>query len=976
MGTVRHSQQVILDAVGHADQGGPLHIVAPPGSGKTLIGLLLAMQRGHRTLALTPTTTIRHQWARTARSLAEGAWGTTTVGHTESSRDPGEQTKTSVSEDPHALGDFTALTYQILSVVDSSNPFEELARRRWVDELVEAGRTPDDAAEWLEQLEGSNRSSYSRGITRRARVIRREIVREDPSRLEEALHPNARALIARIAEAGVSTIILDECHHLLDHWALVIHALVNRIRARGVQPVLIGLTATLPSEEDGNAYENYTGLLGEVDYELPTPAVVKEGNLAPYRSFAWFVSPTDEEIAFIKNHEDRLQALVRDTFASPTGYEFLIEVLQEGEGPPSQRLAQAFKSDPVVAEAASRMLHHTTPDDPLVALFPKEAAAPAGTDQQLRLLARYALTVLLPDPAAEAQWARIKSVLVDFGYHLTDRGIRRGRDPIDTLMATTAAKDRAVVDVLRLERRNNDQVRAVVVCDFAVHGHKRGAGSEGARAGALRCHATLAAAGEIADMHPVLVTAQHLRVPTRVGAHLAGKLGEILGEELRPVPVDGSAHVSSIESSAGSARILAAVSELISTGDVGLIVGTRGLLGEGWDCPAVNTLIDLSSVATSASTQQLRGRTLRLDPQWPRKVAHNWAITCVTEPDLEIDTQGDVSRLHRKLSMVWGPSLEGTDAIVKGWEHTFSLAHMEKLGRLLGKERGASTTAVNDVCVETFPTREQSYERWGVGEEYLGAIEPTAWVRPESGRASPFRTGITLELLVLTIAALIGYGVYWGWSSILRSGDPLPGGIAALVGVAAMLFVGRKELRMLWQRAKQFALPASTYQGAALAIAATLAQRGEGPAIGANNVRVFPLGDPKAPSGYSVTIEGGTREQQAAVLDALTGLFAPITSPRFLLEVGVSELKWTKPVSSIAVRVLKLFGYKSRFFGLPRPLGRRREDAQRFADQWRRRVGPCALHEITSPEDMRLLTTARKQFGATGVKADSREVWA
>src|SRR5699024_3222941 len=64
------------------------------------------------------------------------------------------------------------------------------------------------------------------------------------------------------------------------------------------------------------------------------------------------------------------------------------------------------------------------------------------TDQQIRLLARYALTVLLPDPDSASEWARIKSVLVDFGYHLTDRGIRRGRDPIDAILATTVAKDR------------------------------------------------------------------------------------------------------------------------------------------------------------------------------------------------------------------------------------------------------------------------------------------------------------------------------------------------------------------------------------------------------------------------------------------------------------------------------------------------------------------------------------------------------
>ena len=54
-------------------------------------------------------------------------------------------------------------------------------------------------------------------------------------------------------------------------------------------------------------------------------------------------------------------------------------------------------------------------------------------------------------------------------------------------------------------------------------------------------------------------------------------------------------------------------------------IGTRALLGEGWDAPAVNVVIDLTAAATPTSVVQARGRALRLDPQWPGKVADNWA---------------------------------------------------------------------------------------------------------------------------------------------------------------------------------------------------------------------------------------------------------------------------------------------------------------------------------------------------------------
>jgi len=54
-GQLRESQKRMLDAVAGLDTE-PLHLVAPPGSGKTLIGLQLAMRRGSRALVLAPTS--------------------------------------------------------------------------------------------------------------------------------------------------------------------------------------------------------------------------------------------------------------------------------------------------------------------------------------------------------------------------------------------------------------------------------------------------------------------------------------------------------------------------------------------------------------------------------------------------------------------------------------------------------------------------------------------------------------------------------------------------------------------------------------------------------------------------------------------------------------------------------------------------------------------------------------------------------
>ncbi|MEK6344145.1 MAG: hypothetical protein V4737_09930, partial [Curtobacterium sp.] len=125
-GRLRTYQQDVLDRV-PVVPGDPVHVVAPPGAGKTLLGLLLAGRHGARALALAPTATIRSQWARSATALDGGA---------------------AVSEDPDAPGDLTVLTYQMLSVLETGNPLTELASADWRRELVVGGRGEEDAAAW------------------------------------------------------------------------------------------------------------------------------------------------------------------------------------------------------------------------------------------------------------------------------------------------------------------------------------------------------------------------------------------------------------------------------------------------------------------------------------------------------------------------------------------------------------------------------------------------------------------------------------------------------------------------------------------------------------------------------------------------------------------------------------------------------------------------------------------------------------
>lgn len=110
---------------------------------------------------------------------------------------------------------------------------------------------------------------------------------------------------------------------------------------------------------------------------------------------------------------------------------------------------------------------------------------------------------------------------------------------------------------------------------------------------------------------------------------------------------------------------VALITELFQRGLTKCLVGTRGLLGEGWDATKVNVLVDLTSVTTSTSVNQLRGRSFRLDPDEPEKLADNWDVICVA-PEF---TKGldDYARFIDKHDTLFGLTDDG--AVEKGVGH-------------------------------------------------------------------------------------------------------------------------------------------------------------------------------------------------------------------------------------------------------------------------------------------------------------------
>ena len=974
---LRDYQQSLLDRL-HPDDGSTLHLLAPPGSGKTLMGLELAVRNGRRALVLVPTTVIGAQWIHQARKL----FTSPAVGSPSVTDSVGTHLPSARPEQAAEAADLTVLTYQSLAAVDSSPAWSEAARSHWLTELTADGRSAGSAEAWLKRLEADNPRAYNRGLRARATTIRRQVDELDDDAIGSILGPGARARLDALVTAGVATIVLDECHHLKAHWAIVVHYLVRRLKRAGLSPTLIGLTATEPSGEDRLA-RRYRALLGDVDAEVPVPAVIRAGHLAPCRQLAWFTLPSTEETTFLATAGEELHHRVGELLLSPDGIDYLLEVVAppmpstapgggSGSGPlpriagadddhaPTtarpheedelvRRIVAGFDADPLLAASAAALLRKTgnyrgtALSTRVVPLLPELDLL--DLDDELRLLGRYAHDRLLAAPERRRDWESTRELLRGFGLYLTDSGIRAGRSPVDTITAASRAKDTAVVDILRHELDSiGERLRAVVVTDAAEHSapHRAldvlgPASRPGPAGGAARCMSTLLSDADLRSLHPVLLTSSRLSLASG-DTSLLDRLRRSTGLAL-PATDDGWM-LSVTGQGVGSAGLVLAVSELVTAGEVRLVVGTRGLLGEGWDCPAVNTLIDLTAATTSASTQQLRGRTMRLDPGWVDKVAHNWSVTCLLPSHPRLRSNPDLNRLRRKAEHLWSlvriddpasapvsasgepggaPVVEtGLDAMLPPVQRRL----LDKLGDGAAPE---DIDALNSVTLA------------GLDRQ----VESRRWLAqaPAADRVSRRGRGRVLEAVEITSAP-----------ALLRRGSPTAFWSAAARAVLDVA-LSRYDLTA----------DGDSSDGPRPDL---VVRESPTDSFGGSRPRVL------------IGLDGVGTRQSARFADILTELLSsPGRRPRFILEAATATLAQgtaEQPLNGLRRllgRLLALGAWNhddSVHLAVPTALARSRADMEAFLHSWSTRVGPCRLHLVADADDAAALLSCLGSGGPTG----------
>ena len=898
-GKLRPSQIAASDIIKKQLAAGEkqLHIVAPPGSGKTILGLYVWADLVRRpTLVLSPNSAIQAQWvARTSLFDLDG-------------RD--EEIVLS-SETPGLL---TSLTYQSLTMVRTKGEdLEDAATQLWIEKLLEMGEAIDEDSgqAWIEDLSAKNTSYYEKqmkGFRKKARDAMSEV-----SGSMSWLNANSLKAIERLKEANIGLIILDECHHLTEHWGKVLVELKQAFD----DPVILGLTATPPNADAVEHAQHYSDLLGDVDYEVPTPALVRDSNLAPYQDLCYFVRPSAKELAYISEADSSFLSVVdeisqprEDTSRALPFPDWLRSNLESRTIPGRGELSwkEFDKTLPDFSQAARAYLPrigHSLPKGvPRVAIGVNDFNEASPEIVLLRpLLDRYVRFGLRRSQhEADHQLAEhVTDRLRLLGYQITESGARPCASPVSRILAYAAEKTSALSEILKVEFESmGSALRCVIVTDFektsstalveGIHDDEAG-GAIGVFKALVDC--------EVGDqLDPVLMTGSTLLIDDDTSERFLSKARQWVAErelniEFKDEPLGRFHHIHGSGADWAPRYYSTMVTEFFQEGFTKCLIGTRGLLGEGWDASRINVLIDLTTVTTSMSINQLRGRSMRLDKTWPNKVANNWDIICLAEEFIK--GFDDYDRFRKKHTNLFGVCDDGS--IEKGVGHVHAA-----FTELQPEGINEGMAVLNQEMLERSRRRPETRTMWGIGEPFSAESRKSLEFKPGSSggggglgfqfgkHADPW-TDASLNRSIITAVA----NAMWD-AGLLPRGSKLGGG-----------------------------------------------ERGGG--------------------WYRYFIEGCTQEESDMFAQALSEVFGGLEDARYI--IGRSSVFFDDTfLSSLLPEMLAKYLRKGRnelvmYHRVPSCLAGKKQHAKWFEAQWNAHVSPGHAVYVHSDEGKQLLQQAR-----------------
>ena len=825
-----------------------LHIVAAPGSGKTILGLELIRRLDAPALVLSPSVTIRQQW--------------------------GERFAEAFMPEPDRLDDVVSFSLKAPKLITSVTyqALHAAYAKKISDEEIEA----DD-----EKISHAEKEDFT-GFD----------------------------LLKTIKKAGVKTICLDEAHHLKSEWQRALEGFIEAFKG---EMTVIALTATPPYDSSRGEWNKYISLCGDIDAEIFIPELVKQKTLCPHQDYIYFSYPTREEAETLAAYQARALACVNEIIAG-------------------QDFTRAVKNSGVLHnhEAIEEQIFER-PEDyaALLALAEKAGlAAPKALKKLLPLrkfsleTAQAALGLIIQTPAlfGEKEAGGIKTALQKGGFLSGAAICLTGDKKTDKMLANSIGKLAGIDQIVKAECENlGDGLRMLILTDFIKKEALPVVGTQtelNVMGTVPIFEAVRRAVGSQARI--ALLAGTLVIVPNEI-------INDITGEfKAKPLP---NAPYSELLFSGSNKNKVAALTQALEAGHVNILVGTKSLLGEGWDSPCINALILASFVGSFMLSNQMRGRAIRTDKKNPDKTANIWHLVTV-EPSKETNkiVSGDYNTLQRRFLSFLAPAYSG-ETIESG---------IGRIGSIRPPFIEEGYAAINAETLRMAAARDSMAGSWDatLGKITKPQVSDACEVPKQGARPKGFLLINILAVICLTVA--IGL-VIAGLVAVPFIVESRALSFLCWIAAAALLIL----LLTNFKRLLNFISPAKTVKTLAGCLLKTMKKLG---LIESGNARLSMRTGKKEISLLMLT--NASAHDNEVFGKAMEELLSAIDNPRYVL---VKKYK-----------VLPGLSYANSY-ACPAVIGGNKESAQILAKFLKKQAGQFELIYTRSAEGRKHLTKCRQR---------------
>lgn len=587
-----------------------IHIVAPPWSGKTIIGIEimreLFLKKQWVSLILVPNTVLQKQWKDKINKFFI---------------EENEKIENLVSFDMDEIKKINILTYQAISQQNRENL--------------------------------KNKSGNPQGIPLQRKNLE---------------------YFKKLKNIWVSSIVLDEAHHLTAWWSKVLfrlyvflstptknkdlnltdeiffHLAYDKL-VKEIRPYVLWLTATPPFDDVDyfSLDKNYIDLLWEVDYYIPTPAIIKSGKLAPYNDLVQFVELPENASQMLLDKKNKLDKLILENKNNLE--KFYLNYLDNYD--------KKISEDKYISWILAFCNIYLNIKSNKFNLENFQNLEFENIVYSLSIWIRKCRGTPCGYPDFESIFQKFKNILYEIWYVWKKSKFTKFYSFIDKLEIYNPEKINAIKNILNKELENLwDNLRCVIITDFFEDIDEL-----------LDCKNILKNLWEYKDLNPVLVS----------GQWIFDSNWEIKNKNILEITRD------------------------FNEWKIKLLIWTRGILWEWWDSPKVNTLIDLTGISSFMSVNQVRWRAIRQDLENSKKVSNIYDIITI---DKNWVLHKDFDRLKKKHNQVYW--VDDSGLVIKWIGHIFNKVLKPSLDII----------SFNKVMLTRSEKRNYFYKLWWVWKEF------------------------------------------------------------------------------------------------------------------------------------------------------------------------------------------------------------------------------------------------------------------